>query len=173
MNKLIPTLHSSRLRLTALTEQHFEAYAAMLGDPQSTRFIGDGQALDRVNAWRSMAMLLGHWVLRGYGMWALERLDNGAFVGRAGLLKPEGWPDVELGWMIAPETRNQGYASEAATAVLDFAWQTLELNRVVSLIRPGDAASEHLARRLHGEQVNTIDLCGRRVRVYAYHPPPR
>ncbi len=173
MNDLIPTLHSPRLRLTALTEQHFEAYAAMLEDPQSTRFIGDGQALDRVNAWRSMAMLLGHWVLRGYGMWALERLDNGAFVGRAGLLKPEGWPDVELGWMIAPEARNQGYASEAATAVLNFAWQTLELNRVVSLIRPEDAASEHLARRLHGEQVNTIDLCGRRVRVYAYHPASR
>mgnify|MGYP001118028492 FL=1 len=56
----IPVIETARLRLTALTERHFNDYAAMLADPDSTRFVGDGQPLDRTNAWRSLAMLLGH-----------------------------------------------------------------------------------------------------------------
>src|SRR5262249_55233364 len=67
----IPVIDTERLRLTAFDERHFEAYASMLGDPTSTRFVGDGEPLDRMNAWRSMAMLLGHWQLRGFGMWAM------------------------------------------------------------------------------------------------------
>ena len=79
----IPVLETERLRLTAFGNRHFEAYASMLGDPASTRFVGDGHPLDRMNAWRSMAMLLGHWALRGYGMWAVDLRETGAFVGMA------------------------------------------------------------------------------------------
>ena len=75
----IPVLETPRLRLTALTERHFDDYAKMLADAESTRWIGDGQPLDRMNAWRSMAMLLGHWALRGCGMWAIELKDSGDF----------------------------------------------------------------------------------------------
>ncbi len=167
----IPQLRTRRLRLTALREDHFAAYARMLGDPSSTRHVGDGNPLDRLNAWRSMAMLLGHWMLRGYGMWAVESLDDGRFIGRVGLLKPEGWPDLELGWMIAPESRGQGYAAESAVAALDWAWRTLRAPRVVSLIRPADAASERLAARLGGERVDAVDFCGGTAQVFAYHPP--
>jgi len=94
----IPTLETARLRLTALTERHFDDYATMLADPDSTRWVGDGQPLDRTNAWRSLAMLIGHWQLRGYGMWALELKATGQFIGRAGLMHPEGYypPHVEL-----------------------------------------------------------------------------
>src|SRR5690349_2295208 len=109
----IPQLETERLRLTAFGERHFEAYASMLADASSTRFIGDGEPLDRMNAWRSMAMLLGHWALRGYGMWAVELRHSGEFVGRVGLHYPEGWPDLELGWMLVPEHRRKGYATEA------------------------------------------------------------
>src|SRR3546814_2117563 len=93
----IPALETPRLRLTALSERHFDDYAAMLADPDSTRWVGDGQPLDRTNAWRSLAMLLGHWQLRGCGMWALELKDSGEFIGRAGLMYPDGWPDLEMG----------------------------------------------------------------------------
>lgn len=167
----IPELRTRRLRLTALREDHFDAYARMLADVSSTRHVGDGRPLDRLNAWRSMAMLLGHWMLRGYGMWALERLGDGHFVGRVGLLQPEGWPDLELGWMIEPASRNQGYASEAAGAALDYAWRVLQAPRVVSLVRPADAVSEKLATHLGGERVDTLDFCGSPTHVFAYHPP--
>lgn len=169
----IPTLETERLRLVAFREQHFDAYAAMLSDPHSTRFIGSGEPLDRMNAWRSMAMLLGHWALRGHGMWALERASDGAFLGRAGLMRPEGWPDVELGWMLARQHRHHGYATEASRAALEYAWHELKLTRVISLIRKGNDASLGVVRRLHGECVEEREFLGLPAEIYAYYPPIR
>jgi len=88
----IPVIETERLRLSALSERHFEQYSAMLADPTSTRFVGDGQPLDRMNAWRSMAMLIGHWALRGYGMWAGELKDSGELIGRIGSPVGIAWP---------------------------------------------------------------------------------
>lgn len=167
----IPTLFSARLRLTALAERHFDAYAAMLADPQSTQWVGDGQPLDRTNAWRSLAMLLGHWQLRGYGMWALELKDSGEFVGRCGLMYPDGWPDIELGWMLKPEHRHHGYATEAGATALQFAWERLHVQRVISLVGVGNVASDHVAGRLGGEHVEDLHFYGSDRRVFAYYPP--
>lgn len=167
----IPEIETERLRLCALDNRHFEAYAAMLADAGSTRFVGDGQPLDRMNAWRSMAMLLGHWHLRGYGMWAVERRDDGRFIGRVGLHNPEGWPDIELGWMLVPDERHQGYATEAARASLDFAFGRLQVSRAISLIRAENSASERVARRIGGRQGTTIDFLGAATLVYSYHAP--
>jgi ribosomal-protein-alanine N-acetyltransferase len=146
----IPILETARLRLTALTEQHFNDYAAMLADPDSTRWIGDGEPLDRTNAWRSLAMLLGHWQLRGCGMWALE-----------------------LGWMLKPEHRHHGYATEAGNAVLEFAWNHLRVPRVISLVRIGNEASDRVAERLGGEHIEDMDFYGSHSHVFAYYPPHR
>ena len=140
----IPVIQTERLRLTAFDERHFEAYASMLADPTSTRFVGDGEPLDRMNAWRSMAMLLGHWQLRGFGMWAMELKDTGEFVGRVGLHRPEGWPDLELGWMLKAEQRRHGFATEGGRAALEYAFRTLDAPRIVSLI-------DELARSTRGE----------------------
>lgn len=167
----IPEIETERLRLCALDNRHFEAYAAMLADAGSTRFVGDGQPLDRMNAWRSMAMLLGHWHLRGYGMWALELKDDGRFIGRVGLHNPEGWPDIELGWMLVPDERHKGYATEAARASLDFAFSRLRVPRAISLIRAENSASERVARRIGGRQGTTIDFLGAATLVYTYHAP--
>lgn len=169
----IPTLETTRLRLTALTEHHFDDYAAMLADPDSTRWIGDGQPLDRTNAWRSLAMLLGHWQLRGYGMWALELKQSGEFIGRAGLMYPDGWPGLEMGWMLKPEYRHHGYATEAGNAVLEFAWRQLHAPRVISLVRVGNETSDRVAERLGGEPIESVEFYGSHSRVFAYYPPHR
>ncbi|MDR2011475.1 MAG: GNAT family N-acetyltransferase [Rhodanobacter sp.] len=167
----IPRIETERLRLTALGERHFEDYASMLADASSTRFVGDGHPLDRMNAWRSMAMLLGHWSLRGYGIWAVELKDTGEFVGRVGLHNPEGWPDLELGWMLMPNQRHKGYATEACRAALDFAFNHLKAPRVVSLIDAENSESERIACRIGGRQATTIDFLGHATLVYIYHPP--
>ena len=167
----IPIIETARLRLTALGERHFENYAAMLADPASTRWVGDGQPLDRTNAWRSLAMLIGHWQLRGFGMWALELKGAGEFIGRAGLMRPEGWPDLELGWMLRPEFRHHGYATEAGNAILEFAWHRLNAQRVISLVRIGNEASDRVAERLGGEHIDDMDFFGSNNHVFAYYPP--
>ena len=98
---------------------------------------------------------------------------SGEFIGRAGLLHPEGWPDIELGWMLKPEHRHHGYATEAGTAVLAYAWEQLHIQRAISMVRVGNDASDRVAERLGGEHIEYIDFFGSDTHVFAYYPPYR
>jgi RimJ/RimL family protein N-acetyltransferase len=66
------TLETNRLTLRMLRESDLDAYAEMCADPEVMRYIGDGQPLERPMAWRKLALTVGHWSLRGYGLWAAE-----------------------------------------------------------------------------------------------------
>ncbi len=76
----IPVIETERLRLRAFAAADLDAYATMCADAEVMRFVGDGGPIDRDAAWRQMALFLGHWPLRGFGMWALEERTSGAGV---------------------------------------------------------------------------------------------
>lgn len=98
----VPTIETERMVLRPFRDDDLDAYAAMSADPEVTRYLsGDGATMSREDAWRSMAMLAGHWTLRGYGTWAAELKATGELAGRVGLHNPEGWPGLEVGWAFA------------------------------------------------------------------------
>jgi RimJ/RimL family protein N-acetyltransferase len=142
-------LETDRLILRPFAAADFEAYAAIHADPEVTRYLtATGSPLPRWEAWRSMAMFAGHWHLRGYGQWALEEKATGAFVGRAGLHNPDGWPGIEVGWTIGREHWGRGYATEAGRAAMGWAFDVLGLDRILSIIHPDNARSIRVAERL-------------------------
>jgi len=143
----IPVLATERLLLRGFAEDDLEAFAAIAADPEVNRYLG-GKPLDRAGAWRSIAFLLGHWQLRGYGSWALVERASGRLVGRAGLHNPEGWPGLEVGWMVARDRWGQGLATEAGRAALDYAFGVLAADHVISVIDPANAASIRVAEKL-------------------------
>jgi RimJ/RimL family protein N-acetyltransferase len=130
------------------------------------RYIGNGQVLGAGEAWRSMAVMLGHWQLRGYGMWALEHGDSGALIGRVGYIDPPDWPGFELGWLLAREHWGHGYAREAAAAALRHAFDVLQRDRVISLIRPPNLRSIALAESLGCRLAGRVELMGSEALVY-------
>ena len=113
-----PTLDTERLVLRQFEERDLDAYAAMSADAEVMRYIGQGGPIGRDAAWGQLAFFLGHWALRGYGMWALELRASGRLIGRAGFINPEGWPGLELGWLLARDAWGCGYAAEACAAAL-------------------------------------------------------
>jgi RimJ/RimL family protein N-acetyltransferase len=135
------------------------------------RYIGPGKPLTREEAWRSIAGMLGHWQLLGYGMWAVERRSDGAFLGRAGFLDPPGWPGFEIGWMIGREHWGQGYATEAGRRALGFAFGTLRRERVISIIRPENTRSIRVAEKLGERLAGEVDLLGGKALVYETRRP--
>ena len=167
----IPELETKRLRLRAFRNEDLDAYAAMCADPEVMRYLGTGVTLSRDDAWRSMASFLGHWVLRGYGMWALEEKETGTLVGRTGFLNPEGWPGFELGWTLGRTYWGRGFATEAALVALDFAFRDLDQPRVISLIRPGNTPSIRVAERLGEVRAGEIELLGGPCYVYEVRRP--
>jgi RimJ/RimL family protein N-acetyltransferase len=163
----VTILQTSRLRLRPFRAEDLDAYAAMCADPQVMRYVGDRGVLGRDDAWRQMAMLAGHWHLRGFGMWAVEERGSGAFVGRVGLHYPEGWPDREVAWALARPYWGLGYALEAASAALDEAFGRFGWPRVISLIDPANTRSARLAERLGEREEGEAIVRGHRVAVYA------
>lgn len=143
----IPTIETERLVLRGFREDDLDAYAAMMADPDVMRFLGGAQ--QRSDAWRGMASVLGHWALRGFGLWAVERKRDGALIGRVGIQYPEGWPSTEVAWTLDRPYWGQGYATEAAKASLDYGFKTIKLPRLISLIDPENHASQGVARRLN------------------------
>lgn len=162
----IPELETSRLLLRGFRQSDLDAYLDMCTDPEVMRFIGDGQTLDRNQSWRNMAMVTGHWQLRGYGLWAVEERTTGAMIGRIGLWNPEGWPQMEVGWTLRRVYWGQGFATEAALAAIDYAVSVLKEQHLISLIKPGNQASIRVAERLGEELEGTIELNGETVLVY-------
>ena len=142
---MIPTLHTDRLTLTALSDRHFDPMAAFYVSDRS-RFVGGPMTPERT--WRTLATEIGHWSLRGYGRFAVEETATGAFVGVIGPWNPFGWPEPELGWDLMNGFEGKGYATEAAKAARDYAYDTLGWTTAISLIADGNAGSEGVAKRL-------------------------
>lgn len=165
----VPVLHTRRLVLRAFVERDLDAYAAMCADHEVMRHIGGGGPLERGLAWRQMAMFVGEWSLHGYGMWAIESREDGRLLGRAGFLHPPGWPEAELGWLLARDAWGLGYAGEAVRAARTHGRERLGLPAPVSLIRPENARSIALAGRLGAIRESRIVLAGGEALVYR-HP---
>ena len=115
-----------------------------------------------------MAMLVGHWTLRGYGMWALEKQESGAFVGRVGLHYPDGWPGRELGWALVRRFWGHGLAEESCRAVLRHAYETLGWSHLISLIHPDNDRSIRLAERLGARLSGFSEVRNQRVKVFRH-----
>lgn len=168
---MIPTLETARLRLRAWRADDAAAYRALCAHAEVMRFLGG--ALGEDDAWRQMAMLVGHWALRGFGSWVVEERESGRFVGRMGLHYPGGWPERELAYALGREWWGLGYAAESGHAALSYAFSELGWPRVVSYIDPANAQSVRLAERLGGRPDGTVDLRAHRLNVYAYEPGTR
>ena len=108
----IPTLETKRLIFRAFREDtDFEPYAAFYATEQTKYY---GGPLERSLAWRAAPAMMGHWVIRGFGPWAIEEKATGDFCGMVGLWDPEGWPAREITWSIVTGKQGQGFAYEAA-----------------------------------------------------------
>ncbi|HEX8186654.1 MAG TPA: GNAT family N-acetyltransferase [Blastocatellia bacterium] len=163
-------LETERLILRMWRNEDFEAYARICADPEVMRFLG-GKPFTRLEAWRHMAFLVGHWHLRGHGHWAVEEKASGELIGRIGLLNPEGWPGFEIGWTLGRAHWGRGYAIEGARRALEYAFTELDQEHVISLIHPDNRASISVAERLGERLEGKTELLGIEVMVYGIDRP--
>jgi RimJ/RimL family protein N-acetyltransferase len=164
----IPHLTTDRLLLRDFRPEDFEAYASMMADPDVSKHLIDGRPLSRIDAWRQMAMFIGHWVLRGYGLWAVEERATGRFIGRIGCLEMEGFPAFEIAYTLTRSAWGHGYAREGAAAALGYARHTLRQRRIASIIRTGNTGSIRVAQSLGAIAGETVEFFGAPSVAYWY-----
>ena len=165
-----PELETERLRFRMFRESDFPTYERWCANMDIMRYLG-GKTFDRVQAWRHMAYLIGHWAMRGYGYYAVEEKATGALIGRVGYTDHPGWPAFELGWTIIPEFQRRGYAIEAARMLLTYAFETLDRPHVISLIHPDNAPSIRVAEKLGETVEGKTEVLTMPVLVYGISRP--
>jgi len=161
----IPRLETPRLVLRGFESGDLDLFAAMCADVEVMRYLGS-PTLDRAGAWRKMALHLGHWELRGYGKWAVVEGATGHLIRRVGLWNPEGWPGLEVGWLLARDRWGHGFATEAGAAALRFAFERLGAEHVLSVIHPENAPSIRVAERLGERYERSLEIGTVPVVVY-------
>ena len=141
-----PTLETARLILRPTAEEDLDGWAEMMANPDTSRFIGG--PMERAAAWRGMASMAGSWAIKGFAMFSLIEKETGLWVGRIGPWRPEGWPGTEVGWGLHGRAHGKGYGVEAATAAIDWAFDTLGWTEVIHCIDPDNTPSQRLAERV-------------------------
>jgi RimJ/RimL family protein N-acetyltransferase len=141
-------LTTPRLLLRTFRREDLPLYAELNADPEVVRYLG-GVPLSREHSDGIAEWAQECFATEGLGLLAVERREDGVFLGMCGLHHQQSYPDdVEVGWRLAHEHWGHGYATEAATGWLDHAFGPLGLARVISITDPPNVRSLAVVRRL-------------------------
>ncbi|GMG85476.1 GNAT family N-acetyltransferase [Paralimibaculum aggregatum] len=169
----IPVLETGRLRLEPPAAAHFPAWRAFYTSAEGTARRGGTPKSER-DAWMLLAADIGHWALRGFGIWAVTEAAGGRVLGACGLWHPAGWPRHELTWWLLPEARGQGFATEASRAAIGFGYDRLGLDPVETHMQDDNLPARRLAARLGGRVIARETFPDGRARdVFALPHPAR
>ena len=155
-NKLAPTLTTERLVLRHVRAEDIDYFAKVHGDEETSRYIGG--AIGREDAWRRAMTGAGFWSVLGIGLWIVEHKADGRVIGHVGFfdfqrdMTPAISGEPEMGWVFLTEAQGNGYATEAARAVLDWFDATFSSFAIPAIISIGNDPSMRLAERLGFER---------------------
>lgn len=142
-------IETPRLTLREMTAEDAPYVLDALNQPSFVRFIGDRGVRDLDGARRYLSeRVIAQYERHGFGMWLMQRREDGQPVGMCGLVRREVLDDVDIGYAVLERHWGRGYGSEAAAAVLDHALRVLGLPRVVAITAPDNAASMAVLRGL-------------------------
>ena len=142
-------LETERLVLRQLTIDDAEFILSLLNEPSFLRYIGDKKVRNIADAQQYILNgPMASYEQNGFGLYLVEARETHTPIGMCGLLKRAELDDVDIGFAFPPDFWGQGFASEAAKAVMDYARQTLKLQRIVAITNPDNEPSIKLLERL-------------------------
>ncbi|MCW2289390.1 RimJ/RimL family protein N-acetyltransferase [Leucobacter luti] len=144
----MPVLTTARLSLREMTRDDMPALRAILQDPETMVAYEGALADSEVGAW--LTKNLTRYATDGFGLWAVELRSSGEVIGQCGITWQEiaGERVLEVGYLFNRAHWHLGYATEAAAACLDYAFETLLAHRVYAQVRDTNTASARVAERL-------------------------
>lgn len=166
-------LATSRLVLRPWAPSDLAPFAALCADPEVMRYIGDGSTRSPGEVQAAIERDRQCWSRHGWGLLAIEHLDTQEFIGFCGLAEPDFLPplrpSVEIGWRLARDYWGQGFGTEAAAAVVDWAFTFADLERVIAVVQLDNLASHRVVEKLgmRREQRTIVPGHGVWVDVYA------
>jgi RimJ/RimL family protein N-acetyltransferase len=165
-------VETDRLLLRIWRNDDVEPFAEINADPVVMTFLGG--PLSRQRSDEMFERMVAHWDIHGYGRCAVEERATRSLLGFVGLGPTHAVPGaVEIGWRLASHCWGRGFATEAARAIRDLAFDRFGLDRLVSVARPDNPASLGVMRNIGMRHWTDVDLEGLLVTVYEMRPADR
>lgn len=143
-------IETERLILRHLSMADLDALAALYADPEVRRYFPDGTRSHEQTREELEWIINVYYRRYGYGLWATIFKETGAFIGRCGLLPMEvgGRTEVEVAYLLDKNYWGRGLATEAARAIIDYAFATLPVERLICMFEPANTASRRVATKV-------------------------
>ena len=120
-------------------------------------------------AWRHLASVIGHWTLRGFGVWAVEDLKTGQLCGCAGAWCPQDWPQMEFVFWFTTEAFANGLAAQGAALAFDAVTQAYGAAELVTFVHAEHGDAQRIIEDLGGQRESGIrELGGDPHFIYRY-----
>jgi [ribosomal protein S5]-alanine N-acetyltransferase len=164
-------LETARLKLRELVPGDIDFMAEMLADAEVMRYYPKRLTRELSAEW--IERQIARYKTDGYGLWLAEERESVKPVGQVGLVRQtvNGAEECEVGYLIHQPYLRHGFATEGAQACRDYAFKTLRKPRVISLVRPENAASQGVARNLGMEVVGRAPHGGYEHLIFAVKNP--
>ncbi len=143
-------LETARLILRKLTLDDLDALAVLYSDPDVRRYFPE-KTLTYAETKEELEWIIDvYYGQYGYGLWATIFRETGDFIGRCGLLpwKIDGQVTVEVAYLLDKRYWGRGLATEAARAIADYAFEQLQVPRLICMANPENTASTAVAQKL-------------------------
>lgn len=143
-------LETARLRLARLTVEGDAAFMLrLLNEPSYIQHIGDRGVRSLAEAEEFLRKgPIASYEKHGHGLYRVERKEDGAAIGLCGLIRRDLWDEVDIGYAYVPEAWGQGYALEAAAAVMEHGRRTLGIGRIIAVVAPDNPRSIRVLTKL-------------------------
>ncbi|MCU0507696.1 MAG: GNAT family N-acetyltransferase [Anaerolineae bacterium] len=161
------TIETSRLLLRPMVTRDLAGLLGIFADPKvMASFSEEPFTPEQMRRW--LDRNLRHQEEFGYGLFSVIRKTDGLLIGDCGLeqMTVEGRRVAELGYDFRSDVWNQGYATEAARAVRDYAFDVLELSELISLVRQANLASARVAEKVGMRRAAELERYGARYWQY-------
>lgn len=161
-----PLIVSDELILRGYQESDFPRFAEFAASHRSYYV---GGPVGPADSWRSFLAAVGHWTLRGYGMWVVEHRETGAVAGRGGVILNDGWHEPEMAWHVFDGFEGRSIAYGASLIAREYSARHFGLDRVMSYIDPENYRSMRLATRLGAVFEQNVEVRGSLAQMWR-HP---
>jgi ribosomal-protein-alanine N-acetyltransferase len=138
----------NRLILRQFTKDDLDTYAEIMGDREVGRWFPKGDGYTREESEKSLKAILKHWSQHGFGIWAIVDKANGALIGRCGLNLINETSEVEIDFVVSPNSWGKGHGTEAAKAALAYGFENLRLQNIIALAKPENNASRRVIEKI-------------------------
>jgi len=150
-----PVVETERLRLHIGTIDDLDELDDYFSS-EASRYVGGPRS--RLENWDALCSGVGHWHLRGFGLWIINSKDDGTQLGIVGLTQPAGWPEPEMIWVIYDQFSGQGIATEAIHAARKASAESFGIKTPISILRPEHKPLIKMVERMGATKVDGVEL---------------